>query len=313
MKKQSGNRIVSLVMALLLTLAGASVHAQSDAIRVGSKQFTEQVVLGKLIVQALEHAGFTVADQTGLGSSDVNRLALVNGEIDVYPEYTGSAINYLTGQVEIPEGITQDAAGLYEFVSSTDLELNNLVWLDPAPANNTYSFAVTRAFATENDLTSVADLARYVNDGGRIMMAVGDEFAQRADGLQAFERTYGFQLADDQLLVLAGGTPAQTEQALATGANNVNVAMAFATDGQLKAYDFVVLEDPEGAQPVFNPAPVFRADALETHAGIPEVLNPLFALLTNEVMQELNGAVDVAGANPQDVARDFLEANGFLD
>jgi osmoprotectant transport system substrate-binding protein len=313
MKKQSGNRIAGLILALLLTVAGTSVHAQSEAIRVGSKQFTEQVVLGQLIVQALEHAGFTVVDHTGLGSSDVNRLALINGEIDVYPEYTGSAINYLTGQTEIPEGITQDADGLYEFVSSTDLELNNLVWLDPAPANNTYAFAVTRAFATENDLESVADLARYVNEGGRVMMAVGDEFAQRSDGLQAFERAYGFQLADDQLLVLAGGTPAQTEQALATGANNVNVAMSFATDGQLKAYDFVVLADPEGAQPVFNPAPVFRAATLETHAGIPELLNPLFALLSNEALQELNAAVDVAGANPQDVAHDFLEANGFLD
>src|SRR5690606_6176508 len=161
---------------------------------------------------------------------------------------------------------------LYQWVSETDLEANNLVWLEPAPANNTYAFAVTRAFAEEHGLTSVADYADYVNDGGTVMMAVGDEFAQRADGLQAFEEAYGFELTDDQLLVIAGGTPAQTEQALAEGANNVNAAMAFATDGALMAYDFVVLADPEGAQPVFQPTPVVRGEVLEANPEIADVL-----------------------------------------
>lgn len=302
-----------LLLMLALLVFGAGVQAQSDAIRVGSKQFTEQVVLGKLIAQVLEHAGLDVVDHTSLGSSDVNRLALENGEIDVYPEYTGTSVNYLSSQVDFAEGLTRDGPALYEFVSAADLEHNDLVWLGLSPANNTYAFAVTRAFATENDLTDMHDFARYVNDGGEVMMAVGDEFAQRSDGLQAFEELYGFDLGDDQLLVLAGGTPAQTEQALATGANNVNAAMAFATDGALKAYDFVVLEDPEGAQPIFNPAPVFRAEVLVAHPEIPGLLDPLFASLSNEALQELNAAVDVAGANPQEVAQEYLQANGFLD
>lgn len=297
-----------LLGALLLT---STVSAQQ--LRIGSKQFTEQVVLGQLMVQLLEHAGYPVVDSTSLGSTDVNRLALENGEIDLYAEYTGTAVNFLGNQVEIPEGLTQNAAGLYEFVSTNDLNLNGLVWLGASPANNTYAFAVSRSFAEENGLTSMFDFAEYVTAGKFVMMAVGDEFAQRADGLQAFERAYEFELGDDQLLVLAGGTPAQTEQALAAGTNNVNVAMAFATDGQLQAYDFVVLDDPSGAQPIFNPAPVVRQEALDAFPELPELLDPLFASLTNEVMQELNGAVDVAGANPTDVARTYLEENGYLD
>jgi osmoprotectant transport system substrate-binding protein len=298
--------------ALLIALfAAAAVGLGQDAIRVGSKQFTEQIVLGKLIVLALDDAGLEVVDRTNLGSSDVNRLALENDEIDIYPEYTGTFLNYVGNRVEVPEGVSQNGERLYEFVRDTDAE-RGLVWLEPAPANNTYAFAVTRAFAQENGVEAVDDLARYVNDGGRVMMAVGDEFAQREDGLRAFERAYGFELGDNQLLVIAGGTPAQTEQALAEGANNVNVAMAFATDGALKAYDFVVLADPRGAQPVFQPTPVVRADALEATPEIADVLNPIFASLSNEALQELNAAVDVAGENPESVAREYLQANGFI-
>jgi len=305
-------RSLTLLISSLLLLAAGLGFAQDAPVRVASKQFTEQLVLGKIIVLALEDAGLEVTDQVNLGSSDVNRLALENAESDIYPEYTGTYLNYVPDTVEVPEGISQNAAGLYEWVSETDLAANDLVWLAPAPANNTYAFAVTRAFAEENGLVTVADFAAYVNDGGAVMMAVGDEFAQRADGLQAFENAYGFELSDDQLLVIAGGTPAQTEQALAEGANNVNIAMAFATDGALMAYDFVVLADPEGAQPVFQPTPVVRGAVLEAHPEIADVLDPIFSSLSNEALQELNSAVDVAGENPEDVARAYLEDNGFI-
>lgn len=305
-------RPFTLIVAILLAAAGSLGFAQDQPVRVASKQFTEQLVLGKIIVLALEDAGMSVNDQVNLGSSDVNRLALENAESDIYPEYTGTYLNYVPAGVDVPEGISQNAEGLYQWVSETDLEAHNLVWLEPAPANNTYAFAVTRAFAEEHGMTSVTDFADYVNDGGTVMMAVGDEFAQRSDGLQAFEVAYGFELSDDQLLVIAAGTPAQTEQALAEGANNVNVAMAFATDGALRAYDFVVLADPEGAQPVFQPTPVVRGEVLEANPEIADILNPIFASLSNEVLQELNAAVDVGGENPEDVARGYLQDNGFI-
>ena len=143
-------------------------------------------------------------------------------------------------------------------------------------------------------------------------MATGDEFAQRPDGIAAFEETYGFDLTDSQLLIIAGGTPAQTEQALNEGSNGVNVAMAYATDGALKAYDFVVLEDPLGAQPIYAPTPVIRGEVLRANPEIAGILNPIFRALDNETLQTLNANVEVDGENPADVATAWLTENGFI-
>lgn len=306
---------ITAPLAIVLIFAGGLAFAQSGPIRVGSKQFTESIVLAQLIIKALEGAGFEVNDQTPLGGSDVNRAALISGEIDTYPEYTGTALgNYLINEgVEVPEGLSQTTQESYEFVRDYDAETNNLVWLEPAPANNTYTFAVTQPFAEENGLETMHDFAEYVSGGGTVMMATGDEFAQRPDGLAAFESLYGFNLSDDQLLIIAGGSPAQTEQALAEGTNNVNVAMAFATDGALSAYNFAVLGDPEGAQPVFQPTPVFRAEVIESSPEIADLLNPVFASLDNETLQELNARVDVDGENPEAVAESYLQEGGFLE
>ena len=309
-----GMRFLSLVVVVLL-FSGSVAGAQSGPIRVGSKQFTESIVLAQLIIKALEATGHEVTDRTPLGGSDVNRAALVNGEIDVYPEYTGTALgNYLANEgVEVPAGLSQKTTESYEFVRDYDAKNNSLAWLEPAPANNTYAFAVTQAFAEANGLATVDDLASYVSGGGDVMMAIGDEFAQRPDGLAAFEKLYGFDLSDDQLLIIAGGSPAQTEQALNEGSNGVNVAMAFATDGALSAYSFTVLEDPKGAQPVFQPVPVFRQAAIDANPDIAETLNPIFASLDNATLQELNAQVDVDGESPADVATNYLQEGGFLE
>ena len=306
-------KVWTTLLVLAALFLGAPGLAQSDPIQVGSKPNTENLVLGQLILLTLENAGLPVEDRTNLGSSQVTRAALESGEIDTYAEYTGTAIsNYFRG-VDIPAGVTQDAGALYELVSELDLERNNLVWLEPSPANNTFSLAVTRAFAEENGLATAADLAEYINAGNEVVLATNDEFAGRPDGLAAYEGTYGFELSDDQLVVIAGASSAQTEQALAEGVNDVNVAMAYSTDGALVAYDFVVLSDPQGAQPVFEPAPVFRQEVVEANPQIPDLLNPVFSSLTNEVLQELNARVDVDGESPADVAQDYLQASGFTE
>lgn len=294
---------------------GGMVFAQSGPIRVGSKQFTGNLVLAKIVIKALEANGYEVNDRTPLGGSDVNRAALINGEIDVYVEYTGTALgNFLANEgVELPEGITQKAEEGYAFLKDYDAKENNLVWLEPAPANDTYSFAVKQDFAEENGLATMDDFATYVNDGGTVMMATGDEFAQRADGIASFEKTYGFDLSEDQLLIIAGGSPAQTEQALNEGSNGVNVAMAFATDGALSAYSMTVLEDPKGAQPVFQPTAVFRQDTIDANPEIPDLINTIFATLDNATLQELNAQVDVDGENPDDVAERYLKDSGLIE
>ena len=308
--------LILLVFVLSLGTFSSVVSAQDDAIRVGSKQFTEQIVLGQIILAALEDAGYTVEDRTNLGSTQVNRDALVNGEIDVYAEYTGTALYNYFNDVEwanIPDDAYGDRELGYALVSSYDAAVNDLIWLEPTPANNTYAFAVTSEFAEENDIYSALDFADYVNSGGEVYMATGDEFAQRPDGIAAFEQAYGFDLVEEQLLIIAGGTPAQTEQTLNEGSNGVNVAMAYATDGALQAYNFVVLEDPFGAQPIYAPTPVFRGELLRDNPEIAGILNPIFRSLDNTTLQTLNAAVEVDGENPVDVARTWLADNGFID
>ena len=304
-----------VLVAVLAVGAFGPVAAQDNTIRVGSKQFTEQIVLGQIILLALEDAGYDVEDRTNLGSTAVNRDALVNGEIDIYPEYTGTAIsNHFQDVpwVEFPEGASRDRVVGYSQISAYDAAINDLVWLQPTPANNPNAFALTFEFAEANDVYTVEDFADYVNDGGDVYMATGEEFAQRPDGIPAFENLYGFELFDEQLLIIAGATPAQTEQALAEGANGVNVAMAYGTDGALMAYNFVVLEDTLGAQPIYAPTPVIRGDVLRANPEIAGFLNPIFISLDNVTLQTLNARVEVDGENPADVAGSFLQENGFI-
>lgn len=314
-------RLILVALAFAMFVSGAALaqpYKNDTPINVGSKQFTEQIVLGKIIVQALEANGYDVVDRTNLGGTAVNRDALVAGEIDVYPSYTGTVISNFFRDIpwalaSIPEGASGNAYQSYAVVSSLDAAINDLVWLNPAPANNTYAFAVTRKFSEENNITSVPDLAAYINAGNPVKLSTGDEFAQRPDGVPAFEKTYGFDLSEDQMIVIAGATPAQTEQALAQGSSGVNVAMAYGTDGALKAYDFVVLDDPDGAQPVFQPTPVFRGEVIRAYPEIAGILNPIWSLFDNPTLQDLNAQVEVDGENADDVAHDFLQKHGFLN
>jgi osmoprotectant transport system substrate-binding protein len=310
-------RFMSLLVlvAMVFGVFSATAVAQDEPISIGSKQFTEQIVLGQIMLAALEDAGYAVEDRTNLGSTQVNRDALVNGEIDIYAEYTGTALYNYFSDVDWAE-IPEDAYGArelgYALVSSYDAAIYDLIWLEPTPANNTYAFAVTAEFAEENNMYSALDLADYVNAGGEVYMATGDEFAQRPDGIPAFEETYGFDLTEDQLLIIAGGTPAQTEQALNEGSNGVNMAMAYATDGALMAYNFVVLEDPLGAQPVYAPTPVVRGEILRSNPELAGILNPIFRAMDNQTLQMLNARVEVDGENPADVAQSWLAEMGFI-
>jgi osmoprotectant transport system substrate-binding protein len=304
-------RIGSLLIVIGVVLAGTVAFAQSP-IRVGSKNFTEQLILGNLIVTALQEAGLEVVDNTNLGGTGVVRDSLLTGEIDVYAEYTGTAISnfFRDSGADIPEGTSGNAQLSYETVASLDEDMNDLVWLDAAPANNTYAIAVSATFAEEHGISSAADLAAYINEGNAVRLATNDEFSQRPDGLQSFEDTYGFAFGSENLLIIAGGASQQTLQAMAEG--QVDAAMVFATDGALQAYDVVVLSDEEGAQPVFQPTPVVRGEVLRANPEIAEVLNPIFAMLDAETLQELNARVEVDGENVRDVVRDFLQEHGFI-
>ncbi len=297
-----------LVLATLaLTLSTA---AFSKAIVVGSKLDPEAQILGQMILLTLKNAGLEVSDKTNLGDTGVNRKAILAGEIDVYPEYTGNAV-YLFPQAKINEKQAGNPGTIYGLARQLDSK-NGITWLKPANVNNTWVIAVPQALASKNKLKSVADLARYIKGGGALKIAGSPEFFNRLDTFPAFESVYGFKLNADQKLVLAGATPTQTQQAAANNTNGVNAAMAYGTDATLSALNLVGLTDPKGAQAVYQPAPIIRTATLKANPQIAALLNKTFAKLNATTLQKLNGQVALEGRTPNDVASTYLKAQGLI-
>lgn len=296
----------------------ASVDGQSDPIVVGSKDFTEQQFLGYIILVALEENGFAVEDQIGLGGTAVARAALENGEIDVYPNYTATAALQSLPALgfEIDPEIAKDAYRAYAVVSSLDASYNDLIWLEPAPANNTYTMAVTREFSEANGITNFSELADWINAGNEVRLISNEEFTTRDDGLVTFEETYGFEISRDNIESLPGAVTSSAQQQLASGEGGYNISVAYGTDGTLAALDLVVLDDPLGAQPVYQPTPVFRGEVLRANPEIAEILNPIFRTFDVATLQEwnTNAALGQEGENQsiKDVARAYLLENGFI-
>lgn len=301
-------RKLAVVLALLL---GFAVGGAQQAITIGSKIDTEGSVLAQIMRLMLEENGIEVVDRSGFGTTSVVRQALLAGEIDMYPEYTGTALTFFP-DAELPADIATRAGELYDAVKRLDAELNDVVWLGRSPANNTWALAVPRKLAEANGLATVADLAAYVNAGKPFKLAASQEFVDRDDALPAFERTYGFEVKGDQLVVLAGGNTTQTETAAANGTDGVNAAMAYGTDGAISALGLVTLSDPKGAVAIYQPAPTVRGELARAYPQLGSILDPVFATLDASVLQDLNGRVAVNGENPTDVARDYLVRAGFL-
>lgn len=300
-------------LALVLTALFAVTAAAQSAppLTIGSKVDTEGAVLSQMIRLVLEDSGIEVVDRSGFGTTSVVRQALLAGEIDLYPEYTGTALTFFPAE-EFPDDLATNAEELYETVKRLDQEENDVTWLGRSPANNTWAIAVPRQLAEEYGLTNMADLADYVNAGNPIKLAASQEFVDRPDALPAFESTYGFDLSGDQLVILAGGNTTQTETAAANGTDGVNAAMAYGTDGTLAALDLVSLDDPRGAVAIYQPAPIVGPGAMTAHPQLAELLDPLFASLDAATLQRLNGRVAVDGESATDVARDYLTTAGFL-
>ncbi len=289
----------------LLLLAGPTMAA--EPVVVSSKIDTEGAVLGQMVLQSLEKAGIPVKNRIQLGATNIVRNAIKAGEIDLYPEYTGNAAFF---HDQADRDIWKDADKAYEQAATLDKEAHNIIWLKPAKANNTWAMSVRGDLARANNLETLEDLADYINNGGDFKFAASAEFVESASALPAFQKAYGFTLNSDQLLVLSGGNTAATLRAAALNNNDVNGAMTYGTDGGLNALDLKVMEDTLGVQPVYQPAPIVRAEVLEAYPRIREVLDPLFESLDLETLQRLNGLVAVNGVLAEQVARDYLESLG---
>ena len=304
---------VGLWVAAGLYATGAAeeeTEPTKGPITVASKIDTEGALLGNMIALMLEEYGFEVVNNTEFGPTDIVRRAIINDEIDIYPEYTGNGGFFFA---DTESSLWQDAGTAYETVKELDREQNDIVWLQPAPANNTWAIAVREDLAEQEGLRTLEDLADYVNDGGSLKLAGSEEFVSREDALPSFENAYGFNLSEDQLLILAGGNTAMTIQAAARQTDGVNAAMAYGTDGALAALGLVIMEDTRGVQPVYEPAPIVREQVLAEYPDIQSILEPVFVSLTLETLQGLNAQIAVDGRPAEIVAREYLEENGFIN
>lgn len=290
------------MLAVLLALTGSAQAA--DAVKVGSKIDTEGSLLGNIILQVLENHGVKTVNRVQLGNTQVVRTAITAGELDIYPEYTGNGA-FFFHQEQDPAW--KSARAGYDKVKKLDSEKNQLVWLTPAPANNTWTIAVRGDIAQKNKLASLPDLAAWLNKGGNFKLAASAEFIERPDALPAFEQAYGFKLKQDQLLSLAGGDTAVTIKAAAQETSGVNAAMAYGTDGPVAALGLVTLSDPQGVQPIYAPTPVIRAAVLQEYPQIADWLRPVFASLDEKTLQQLNARIAVEGMDAKKVAADYLQ------
>ena len=303
-------KIVLLVASCILSIA-SSVSAQnaSNPVTIGSKIDTEGTVLGKMIVQLLSANGIPVVDKVGFGTTDLVRKAIAAKELDLYVEYTGNGAFFFQGTD--PTVWKSESKG-YETVKRLDLEKNGIVWLTPAPANNTWAIAARKDLADKEKLASLEDFARYVRGGGKAKLAASEEFISSAAALPAFQAAYGFRLANDQLLSFSGGNTALTEQAASQGSNGVNFAMAYGTDGSLAALGLVVLADTKAVQPIYEPTPIVRKEVLDRYPAIASILAGLFKKLDLVTLQGLNARAAVNGESPDAVAASYLKDKGLI-
>jgi osmoprotectant transport system substrate-binding protein len=307
METPLGRRTTALLGAACLVPAPAA-RAVSERVVIASKIDTEGALLGNMILLALEALGVPTVDRLQLGPTRIVRAALLAGEVDIYPEYTGNGAFFL-GMEGDP--VWRSAASAFETAARLDRERNGLVWLTRAPANNTWAIAVRGDVARREGLRTMEDFAAAALRGA-LKLAASAEFVESPAALPAFARAYEFAMPPCRTVVLPGGETAATLRAAAQNVSGVNASMVYGTDGALTVLDLVVMEDTRGAQAVYEPAPVARAAVLERHPGVPPLLSRVFSALSLDRLRALNAAVAVEGQPPRAVARRHLVREGVL-
>ena len=268
----------------------------APVVRLGTKDFSEQFILGELYAQALRAKGFEVDLKPDIGSSEIVDQALTLGSIDMYPEYTGVLLSEIAQEAQRPK--TAEAA--YRRAKAFE-ESRGYTLLAMTPFENTNALAVTPAYAQRAGVKSIADLRK----GGRMQIGAPPEFRTRYEGLEGLQKVYGL----DELRV----RPIQIgRQYGELDRGGVNVAAVFSTDGQLGAGDYQLLEDPRRLFSFQNLAPVVSQKLLDGAPGLAEAVDAVSARLTNEAMRKMNAAVALDGREPAAVAEEFLREQGLL-
>ncbi len=290
----------SLALGCLLMAGGA--QAAEKKLVVGSKAFTEQRLLGHIHIQLLEKNG-SRRGQNGLGGTVVVREALVNKQIDICMEYTGTALMTI---LKAKEAIT-DPAKCYAEVKKLDAK-NGIAWLPYIQFNNTYCLMMREADAKQLGIKSISDLSKYVQTNpDKIAFGLNAEFYSRPDGYKPLQAAYGFKFPEDKIIKM---DPGLLYKALKEG--QIQVAMGFSTDGRIKEFGLVVLNDDKAYFPVYNPSVVVRQDTLTAFPELEKIFAPLSQKLTTEAITELNFQVDGKHRPAKEVAAEWLKTAGLL-
>jgi osmoprotectant transport system substrate-binding protein len=276
---------------------------QGVKVTVGSKDFTENIILGYMAEMALSAAGANVIDLTDIHGSNSSRQALINGETDVTWEYTGTGwINYQGNELPVTGG----EKAQYTATATADEQKNGITWLNYSPLNDQYAFATTQAYAKANNLKSVSDLTKLIKqkpDAG--VFCLETEFTSRQDGFPAAVKAYGFPVTKVKNFGI--GT---IYSAVANG--TCPVGEVFTTDGRIAGQHLQVLDDDKKAFPQYNAAVTMRTSYLKDHPEMRGPLETVTAAITNEQMVELCKEVDVDGRDAGSVARDWMVSKGFV-
>ncbi|MDX6294802.1 MAG: osmoprotectant transport system substrate-binding protein [Kribbellaceae bacterium] len=272
---------------------------------VGSKDFSESIILGQITMDLLRAHGATVNDKTNIKGSTNTRTALTSSNIDMYWEYTGTGwVTYLKHTKPIP-----DAQQQYDAVAKEDLAANKIVWGKPAPLNNTYAFAIRKDKATELGVTKLSDLANLIQTKpNEATFCIESEFSTRDDGWPGMTKAYGMNVPKSNVKSLDTGVIySETKKG-----QTCNFGEVFATDGRIASMGLTVLQDDKHFFPVYNAALTLRQDTATKYPQIQQYLEPVAAKLTDDVMQQLNAKVDADGLQPSKVAHDWLTQQGFV-
>ncbi|MEH7504423.1 glycine betaine ABC transporter substrate-binding protein [Neobacillus drentensis] len=306
-------KFVYLLCAVMMLISLAACNSSSASnngggsgkskgkVTVGGKDFTEQQILSKITSIYLKDKGFDIEEASNMGSAVV-RSALENGQIDVYWEYTGTGL-----VVYQKQAVETDSDKAYEKVKENDKE-KGIAWLNKANFNNTYAILMKKETAEKLGIKSISDLAKLVNDDSKkLKFASNAEFYARQDGVKGLQEHYGFKFPSKNVVKMDSGL---LYNALKDG--QVDVSVGFATDGRIKGFDLVVLEDDQQFFPAYNGVPVVRQEVADKNPEIAELLNKLADRLDNETMMTLNYSVDVDHKDVTEVGRQWLEEEGLI-
>jgi osmoprotectant transport system substrate-binding protein len=278
--------------------SGTGSNTKKPTVRIGSKNFTESLILGEMYALALENAGYKVERKLNLGGTLVAHEALKSGDIDMYPEYTGTG---LINILKLPA--KSDPKEVYDMVSKNYKKKFNLIWLKPTQANDSQGLVTTKKVAEKYNLHTISQLA---NLAPQLRMAAVPEFEEREDGLKGLKKFYGgFHFKSINLYDYGVKYRVLLN-------DEADVTVGFTTDGDLTNPNLVLLKDDKKFWPPYFVAPVVRADILQKDPGMEKVLNEVSSKIDSKKMQQLNAEVDIKKREYTEVAKEFLQKEGIL-